>query len=121
MRKNVWGAVLVTIVALSGLSLIGYQVYQAGYRQGLLENAGEVVVPAFGGYPGFFPIFPVFGILFLFLFIGLISRVAFGRRWRGGPWGGDWEDTPMERRLADWHERAHDSEHTPARGRDDTT
>lgn len=109
MRRSIWGAVLVTIATLGGLGLIGFQVYQAGYRQGLLENANEVVVRGFDGFPGFFPFFPLFGILFVFLFIGLISRVAFGGRWRGPYWARDWDGSPMERRLADWHDRAHES------------
>lgn len=107
MRRSVWGTVLVTIGILGGLSLVGYQVYQAGYRAGLVENGAEVVVRGFEG--GFFPFFPFFGIVFFFLFFGLIARVAFGRPWRG-PYR-DWspeQGSPMDRRLSEWHERAHE-------------
>ena len=109
MRRSVWGTALVTVAALGGLGLIGYQVYQAGYRAGLVESGAEVVVRGFDG--GFFPFFPLFGILFFFLFIGFIARFAFGRPWRG-PYR-DWypeEGSHMDRRLSDWHERAHEPE-----------
>lgn len=109
MRRNVWGAVAVTVAALGGLGLIGYQVYQAGYRAGLVEDGSEVVVRGFDG-PGFFGFFPLFGILFFFLFVGFIARLAFGRPWRG-PYR-DWypeEGSSMDRRLGEWHERAHES------------
>jgi hypothetical protein len=60
---------------------------------------------------GIFGLF--FRILFLFLIIGLIARLFFGRRWGWGPgpyWGRDWQEghtSPMDQRLAEWHDRAH--------------
>ncbi len=110
MRGRAIGAIFGTLVLAGLLGLAGWSVYQAGYRQGLLENASEVVVPAYGFFPGF-GIF--FGFLFLFLLFGFISRIFFWRSWRGGPhrmrgreWAGG-EGSPMEQKLADWHERAH--------------
>ncbi|MEX1124289.1 MAG: hypothetical protein WD895_03040 [Acidimicrobiia bacterium] len=119
MRKSVIGAVLLTILVLGALGAAGFGVYQIGYQQGLVETGAQVVVntPGPGFYPGvwgfgFFGIF--FKLLFLFLIFGLIARVFFGRRhWGHGPgpyWAKEWHEghtSPMEQRLADWHEKAH--------------
>lgn len=111
MRGRAFGAVFGSLLLAGLLGLAGWSVYQAGYREGLVENAGEVVVRGYGYFPGF-GIF--FGLLFLFLIFGLISRVFFWRTWRGGPhrlhskdWSGV-EGSPMERRLSEWHEKAHE-------------
>jgi hypothetical protein len=64
----------------------------------------------FGFFPGAF----CFGILFLFLLLGGLRMIFFGRmhmmhhhggHWHG-PWGRKWEDgvPPM---FNDWHKRAH--------------
>jgi hypothetical protein len=122
MRRNVIGAVLLTVLVLGALGAAAFGVYQIGYQQGLVETGTEVVVntpgfhpgywgPGFWGF-GFFGIF--FKILFLFLIFGLIARLFFGRRhWGGGPgpyWAKEWHEghtSPMEQRLTDWHEKAH--------------
>jgi hypothetical protein len=119
------GAVLVTILVLGALGAVGFGLYQIGYNQGLVETGAEVVVntPGPGFHPGFHPGywgfgagFGVFGlffkVLFLFLIIGLIARLFFGRRpWGPGPyWGRDWEGdrrSPMDHHLSEWHEQAH--------------
>ncbi|HET7847206.1 MAG TPA: hypothetical protein VFL72_06895 [Acidimicrobiia bacterium] len=120
MRRNVIGAVLMTILVLGALGAAAFGFYQLGYHQGLVETGTEVVVhsPGPGFYPGHWGLggFWGFGLffkfLFLFLIIGLIARLFFGRRhWGPGPyWAKDWHDegaSPMEQRLADWHEKAH--------------
>ncbi len=111
MRGRAIGAVFGALLFAGLIGLAGWSVYQAGYRQGLVENASEVVVPAYGFFPGF-GIF--FGFLFLFLLFGFISRLFFWRFGRGGThrvhsrdWAGG-EGSPMEQKLAAWHERAHD-------------
>lgn len=106
MRRNVI-AILGTIVVLAGLALGGYALYQAGYQNGLAETASEVVVRG----PRFFAPFGLFFgfIFFLFLF-GFAGRLFWGG-WRRGPYRGPWselEDSPMERRFSEWHERAHE-------------
>ena len=133
MRRNVIGTILLTILVLGALGTVGFGIYQIGFEQGLVETGTEVVVrgpgvqPGYWGYGGF-GAFGVFGlffrVLFLFLIIGLIARLFFGRRWGGGPyWGRDWHDgheSPMERRLSEWHEKAHD-DRTGDRGPDQQT
>jgi hypothetical protein len=121
MRRNVIGAVLMTILVLGALGAAAFGVYQLGYTQGLVETGTEVVVrspgpgyyPGHWGFGGFWGFGLFFRFLFLFLIIGLIARLFFGRRhWGPGPyWGKDWNEghtSPMEQRLADWHEKAHD-------------
>jgi hypothetical protein len=64
----------------------------------------------------FFPPFGFFfGFIFLLFLFGFISRMFFWGRWRGGWYGPrQWDNgdtSPMERRLHDWHERAHEGDH----------
>ncbi len=119
MRRNVIGAVVITILVLGALGAAAFGVYQVGYHQGLVET-GTVVVnrvgpgfhPGHWGFAGFWGFGLIFKFLFLFLIIGLIARLFFGRRhWGPGPyWAKDWHEghtSPMEQRLADWHEKAH--------------
>lgn len=69
-----------------------------------------------------FPFFPVFGLLFLFLVIGLIARGARRAAW-AGPWagpggpgrGGAWTpgatgpDDPRRAVFEQWHRAAHEA------------
>ena len=123
MRRNVVGAILITILAIGAISAIGYGLWQTGYQQGLVDNGAEVIVNSHGPVgpvgPGWhggwgWGFFGLFRILFLVLIIGLIARLFFGpRRWgwgesgpphRYGPWG---DRDAMEARLSDWHRHAH--------------
>lgn len=123
MRRNIIGPIIGTVLALGGLGVGGYALYQAGYQNGLAETASEVVVRG----PHFF--YPPFGIFFGFIFLlflfGFISRLFFWGRWRRGwygpmPWN-DREGSPTERRLEEWHERAHESSGRRYRGDEQDT
>ena len=125
MRRNVIGAVLITLLVVGALGAIGFGLYQIGFQQGLVENGAEVVVNrvhdglrgvGWGGWGfgfGFFGL--IFKVLFFFLIFGLIARLFFGpRRWGpGGYWGGrEWHEGPhpMEQRMTEWHKEAHRDE-----------
>jgi hypothetical protein len=123
MRRNVFGVILATVLVLGALGAAGFGVYQLGYHEGLVETGTHVVVNGPGFYPGWWGL-GVFGIffrfLFLFLVIGLIARLFFGRRrwgWGPGPYRGhdshDSPGSPMEHRLNEWHARVHDREQSP--------
>lgn len=138
MRRNVIGAVVITILVLGALGALGFGLYQVGYQNGLIETGTEIVVnkvgPALhpgnwgpgwgvGGF-GFFGIF--LKILFFLLIFGLIARLFFGpRRWGPGPyWGRGWDqghEHPMEQRLTDWHEKAHGDESPKKTGSEQDT
>jgi len=108
----------VLAIALA-LLLVGgaiYFAYQNGFDAGAItatatENGERVVVVDHGWRRGGFGFFP-FGFLFPLLILFLIFG-AFRGRW-GPPRHYGWDGPggmpePMERRLADWHERAHES------------
>ena len=132
MKRSVIGTVLITVLVLGALGAIGLGLYQVGYTNGLAESGAEVVVnnpvPAFHGWwgwgPGigfgFFGIF--FKIFFVILIIGLISRLFWGpRRWGppGPYWDRGWHDEhrpPMEERMDEWHQKAHQEETSPPPG-----
>lgn len=140
MRRNVIGTILITVLILGALGAIGFGVYQLGFERGLVEEGAEVVVnrvgpglergwggPGWGvGWFGGFGLFGVlFKILFFFLIIGLIARLFWGPRrwgWGPGPYGSrEWQEeghrSPMEQRLTEWHDKAHDAEpHKPEQG-----
>ena len=121
MRRGIIAPIFGTILLLGGLGAAGWAVYQAGYRSGITETATEVVVhqPGFGGFGIFF------GVLFLFFLFGLVSKLFFWGRWRGGYSGhGKWaspEGSPMEQRLHEWHERQHDTGRRYRSDESDTT
>lgn len=106
MRRNVIFPILGTIALVAVMAVGGYALYQAGYQNGLTETASEVVVRG----PRFFAPFGLFfGFIFFIFLFGFIGRMLWG--WRGpyrGPW--NYEDrSPDDRRLDEWHERAHES------------
>lgn len=131
MRMRAFGAIVLTILVLGGLGAIGYEIFQNGYQQGLVENA-EVLAPAAGVvyYPGwygfgFFGLF--FKLLFLFLIIGFFSRMFFWRRrwgsharWAGRDWSGPehGHESPMGHKFSEWHEHQHSREKRPDTGPD---
>lgn len=119
MRRNrsIWGMLLGTLLILLVLGGGAYMAYQAGFADGAIAEG--IAAPALttadgdqivyrGYYPhwgfGFFGIGRLFfGLLFFFLFFGLIKRLLFFPMWAGrgrgygprhwkGPWGYGPED-----------------------------
>lgn len=135
---------LLALVLIGGAIGIGVTSYNAGVTAGLVQSGHAVVVadgyqvapggpyvgygPGWGGHGfGFFSFLG--GLLFLFLFFGLV-RAAFGghRGWgpggprggwgpggSGGPgghdgprdWGSDWKRDAWEQRIKDTHDALH--------------
>jgi hypothetical protein len=133
MNGRTFARILLAIVLIGGAIGLGVTAYNAGVTAGLVQSGQVVVTP--GGYPvapggayvgwgwggghgfGFFGFLG--GLLFLFLFVGLI-RAAFGgpRRGWGGPggpggpagrggWGGDWRRDAWEQRVKETHDALH--------------
>jgi hypothetical protein len=132
---------VLALVIIAGVAFLGVGAYNAGVTQGLAQS-GQVVVtpgaypvgPYIGGYGyGFGHGFGFFGflggLLFLFLFIGLL-RAAFGghrRHWGGGPgawggpgrWGGPGDPRfrdHWESRVREVHDELHRSADRPTGG-----
>ena len=138
MNGRTVARILLAIVLIGGAIGLGVTAYNAGVTAGLVQSGQVVVTP--GGVPvapgaayigygygygwggghafGFFGFLG--GLLFLFLFIGLL-RAAFGghrRGWgpggAGGPggpggrgWGGDWRRDAWEQRVKETHDALH--------------
>ena len=106
MRRMRWVGMLV-LATLAGVA-IGVASYNAGVNHGLAESgrAVQIVreVPGFGFFPFGLLLFP----LFFFLFFGLLGRVVWGGRWRGGFRPGDVGHRPGGTAGFDeWHRRQH--------------
>ena len=113
-------AIVLAIVLVSGAIYLAYQNgFDAGAVTAATAENGEgttVVVDhgwGRGGYgPGFFPFGFLFPLLFLFLIFGAFRGRWGPPRWGNGPggpngpgWGGP---EHMERRLEEWHKKAHE-------------
>ena len=142
MNRRVVLGILVVIVLIVGALAVGGIGYRIGVMQGLAANP-QLVAPQGGGNPvapfmyrgpffyggpwgwgggfGFLGcLFPLLGILLVFL---LIRALFWGRGWRHG-WGGhgygpgDWQNygpggqnvPPM---FNEWHNRAHNAPQQP--------
>jgi hypothetical protein len=95
---TVWRGVLVALLVLGAAAAIGVGAYNAGMAQGIAVSGHALAAPPPGAVPyayygwhrpwgvGFFPIFPFFSILFVFLILrGLWWRGPWYRGgWRGG-------------------------------------
>ena len=128
MRRGFGLVGLLGVLLIAGISgVIGYDM---GLSAGLTSaGAASTVVVAPWGL-GFGPFGLLFGMVFLFLFVGLIGRLLFGGRRHGhsfgagGPggrgWSGGWSSGPgprgwdgrtmppfVEPMLRDWHSQAH--------------
>lgn len=100
----------VLIAVLVGIGF--YAAYNAGFDAGAVtaaaaDNGGMMIERGRGwhGGFGFFPFFPffwIFPLLFIFLLVG-----AFRRPWRDGPGFGP-PSVEMEKRLEEWHRKAHE-------------
>lgn len=87
---SLWRGILIALLVLGAAAAIGVGAYNAGVAQGIAEGGRAVAAPAPGAVPyayygwhrpwgfGFFPIFPFFFILFVFL--------ALRGLWWRGPW-----------------------------------
>jgi len=89
-----------------------YFAYDVGFDAGALaagasEGDRTLVVDHGPGWRGGFGFFPFFWIFPLFFFLFLFGAFRRGPRWGGGPgWGPSTED--LDRRLEDWHRKAHE-------------
>lgn len=126
MRTRTAWSIFATVVLVGIVGALGYGVFQAGYRQGIAASAeGVAPVVYYPGGWGFGGFGLLFGVLFLFLIFGFISRMLFWRRrWSGaqrgvGPsrWSEErWSDSdhehrhPMGSKFERWHERMHETE-----------
>ena len=131
-----WVKVLALVLIALLIGGVAYSIgLSAGQSQAVVPattGTGTVVVPvqAWGwGWGWGFPFFPLFGILFFFLLIGLLFRAFRPRPWgwnggygpRGGygP-GGQWTpgDVPQQFQpmLENWHRQAHGQAPTSSSG-----
>ncbi len=107
---------LIGLLAITALVLVGVYAYNVGVAHGLAES-GKLAAfghggPVGGWWPGpwafgfgFFPIWPLFFILFWFL----VVRALFWRGpWHHRGWGGD-----VPPAFDEWHRRAHRQQGAP--------
>ena len=103
--------VAIGLLLIGTLAGGGYWAYNAGLAQGLANahaaagGAPVVVWPRWGFGFGFFPFFPIF--FFILLWVVLLR----GLFWRGRGWGracGYGYDRGVPPQFEEWHRRAHE-------------
>jgi hypothetical protein len=109
---------LMGVVVIAALATVGFYTYNLGVAHGAAESARAVAAPGAGGPAvvflprpwgfgfGFFPVFPLFFILFWFF-------VARGLFWRGARWGRSCRYDGVPREFDEWHRRAHAQQGPP--------
>jgi hypothetical protein len=113
MFNRVGTSILVAILVIAALTGIGIYSYNAGLAHGIAQSS-QITPGATGSEPmawhrhyghwGFFPLFPFFFILLLFVLLrGILWR---GGRWgRGCGYGYGYDHVPPA--FEEWHRRAH--------------
>jgi hypothetical protein len=111
-NRYVWRALAIAVLIIAAGAAIGIGAYNAGVAQGIAESGRITAVPPAGtpavyvwprpwGF-GFFPVFPLFVLLFFFF----VARGLFGRGpWRGGCGYYRYDGVPPQ--FDEWHRRAH--------------
>jgi hypothetical protein len=109
---------LMGLVMLAALVTVGFYAYNLGVAQGVAESARAVAVSGTGApvvavWPrpwgfgfGFFPVFPLFFILFWIV-------IARGLFWRGARWGRGCGYGGVPPSFDEWHRRAHAQQGPP--------
>ena len=106
-----WRALFIALLVVLGAVALGVSTYHAGVANGIAESGRAIAAPPAGtpyvyvwprpwGF-GFFPIFPIFFLLFFFF-------AARSLLWRG-PWRGGcgWRHGGVPPAFEEWHRRAH--------------
>jgi hypothetical protein len=118
MGDRIGFRLLMGAVMIAALATVGAYTYNLGVAQGLAESARALAAPAAGApavvyWPrpwgfgfGFFPVFPLFFILFWIF-------VARGLFWRGPRWGRSWHYHGVPPAFDEWHRRAHAQQEPP--------
>jgi hypothetical protein len=104
--------VMIGLLLIAGVVGVGYYAYSAGVAHGIAETAHAgagtaapvIVWPRWGFGFGFFPFFPIF--FFILLWIVLL-RGLFWRRRRWGRGCGYGYGSGVPRQFEEWHRRAH--------------
>lgn len=110
--------IVIGLLAIATMVGIGYYAYNAGVAHAIAESsraaaggaAPVAVWPRWGFGFGFFPFFPIFFFILLWVVLlrGLLWR---GRRWGGGCGYGYGSGVPPQ--FEEWHRRAHGQAGTP--------
>jgi hypothetical protein len=108
---------LMGAVIIAALATVGFYTYNLGVAHGVAESARAVAAPGNGpavviwprpwgfGF-GFFPVFPLFFILFWLV-------IARGLFWRGSRWGRSCRYDGVPQEFDEWHRRAHAQQGPP--------
>lgn len=113
-NRSLFRALVIGALVLVGVAAIATGAYNWGLAQGIAESGRAMAAPPAGTpyvyvWPrpwgvGFFPIFP---LLFLFLFFFLVRGIFWRGPWRGG-YGYRCGGVPPS--FDEWHRRAHEAE-----------
>ena len=116
-NRSLWRALAIAVLVIAGAAFLSIGAYNAGVAHGIADGSRAITAPPAGtpyvyiwprpwGF-GFFPLFPILTMLFLFFVVRALL-------WRGPGRGGcACRDNGVPPAFEEWHRQAHGEQPRP--------